>query len=370
MFIVGTSLADESVTRDACSSLICIGEEARGKPGEIRDADRRQRGVDARAATREMGVAVAQSAETVEARWKAIWKDMERLRAADARVLEEQDKRQVWIRALQIISAAANVAGIIGQAAHIHRSAAAAVPAADIVHVGRAGVTLEIDGKDGAEYILGVYLHGAVEDGSHIADMEAYLRETLQGSKCGDWGCRSPAYVETAFDAAMLAASVRDAYEAFKPGSVASDSRRLLTATALGVDVVAAVLPGVPAIGGRSIMQIARFETTVRKKFPKNFVGKFTDKSDSLYQSGVKWTDPKSDHNWVRIMFGNPKSKYPNSRHTYVRVQRNGKALDQYGNPLPSPQAPDAHIPIEDFLEHFPEGRNTWSEINTSLRSE
>lgn len=40
--------------------------------------------------------------------------------------------------------------------------------------------------------------------------------------------------------------------------------------------------------------------------------------------------------NSVRAMPGNPNSPFPNSQRPYVRWQKNGQPLDQFGNQLPS----------------------------------
>ena len=373
--VAGTVGAEGPLTTDA-SNLLRLGEEARGTPGAIRDWDRDWRNMVAEGATEESQQAVTQAAKAVEVRWKEIHEDMARLREADARAMEKHAKRRRWVRALRIVSATANAAAAVGRAAEAHRAQSAAQKeakahaaaefadvAAEIVQASSGPeAALEVQGDD-AGYVVGIELHGEREGEAERSAVGAYLGETLHGSQCGGDGvCRSPAFVETGFDAAMLAVSARDVYEAYKPGSEASIEERWLATAALTADAVAVALPGVPAVGGRTIMRIARIGNKVRDKFPRRFVGKFTDKHDSLYQSGVKWTDPMNPHNSVRIMFGNPKSQWPNSRHTYVRVQRDGKALDRHGRTLTSPEMEAAHIPIEDFLKHFPEGIKLWDE--------
>jgi RHS repeat-associated protein len=64
---------------------------------------------------------------------------------------------------------------------------------------------------------------------------------------------------------------------------------------------------------------------------------------------GTWYYDPTNKGNAVRVMQGNPKSPYPNSRGPYVRWQRNGQPLDAAGNVLPSKFSPDAHIPLSQF---------------------
>lgn len=63
---------------------------------------------------------------------------------------------------------------------------------------------------------------------------------------------------------------------------------------------------------------------------------------------GVRYTDPNNPHNHVRVMQGNPRSRYPSSQSPYVRVQRDGAALDRYGNIVPR-TSEAAHIPLRDF---------------------
>lgn len=64
---------------------------------------------------------------------------------------------------------------------------------------------------------------------------------------------------------------------------------------------------------------------------------------------GTRYYDPSNPGNSVRVMQGNPNSPFPNSQGPYVRWQLNGHALDVNGNPLPSANVPEAHIPLSDF---------------------
>lgn len=61
------------------------------------------------------------------------------------------------------------------------------------------------------------------------------------------------------------------------------------------------------------------------------------------------YRDPTNPGNSVQVMQGNPNSPFPNSQAPYVRWQRNGQPLDQFGNQLPSAKVPEAHIPLSDF---------------------
>jgi hypothetical protein len=62
----------------------------------------------------------------------------------------------------------------------------------------------------------------------------------------------------------------------------------------------------------------------------------------------MRYIDPRNPYNNVRVMPGDPKSPYENSRMPYVKWQKNGQHLDKNGNPV-SGDSPDAHIPIDDF---------------------
>lgn len=63
---------------------------------------------------------------------------------------------------------------------------------------------------------------------------------------------------------------------------------------------------------------------------------------------GTRYYDPTNPGNSVRDMQSNPNSPYPTSRSPYVRWQQDGHALDVYGDKLPGPEHPDAHIPLQD----------------------
>ena len=66
-------------------------------------------------------------------------------------------------------------------------------------------------------------------------------------------------------------------------------------------------------------------------------------------RGGASFTDPLNAGNEVRVMPGNPKSRWPNSRKPYVRWDKDGVPLDVDGRPLPTDKCAPAHIPLEDF---------------------
>ena len=47
---------------------------------------------------------------------------------------------------------------------------------------------------------------------------------------------------------------------------------------------------------------------------------------------GSNMVDPGNPHNSVRVILGNPRSPFANSRRPYVRISRNGQAIDNSGN--------------------------------------
>lgn len=68
--------------------------------------------------------------------------------------------------------------------------------------------------------------------------------------------------------------------------------------------------------------------------------------------SGLYWK--MTDYFNLRIMDGNPKSKWVNQQKPYVRLVKNGSRLDKYGNPIQS-NNPDfeelTHIPITEITD-------------------
>ena len=69
---------------------------------------------------------------------------------------------------------------------------------------------------------------------------------------------------------------------------------------------------------------------------------------NTSYEHGVEYIHPTNPHHSVRVMPGRPNHKYVNSRHPYVRWDKNGKALDVDGNEV-SKFTDEAHIPLEKF---------------------
>jgi len=70
---------------------------------------------------------------------------------------------------------------------------------------------------------------------------------------------------------------------------------------------------------------------------------------------GVQYCNPANPNQNVRVMQGNPNSRYPNSQAPYVRQQNaGGTYLRQDGTPSPLPRGGlrdgDAHIPLDQFI--------------------
>ena len=76
---------------------------------------------------------------------------------------------------------------------------------------------------------------------------------------------------------------------------------------------------------------------------PRNWLEK-----PSKIGGGRRFIDPANPHNSVRVMPGDSKSPFPNSRNPYVRWIRNGQSLDINGNVV-AKNTPDAHIPLSIF---------------------
>jgi uncharacterized protein RhaS with RHS repeats len=69
---------------------------------------------------------------------------------------------------------------------------------------------------------------------------------------------------------------------------------------------------------------------------------------------GVKYYNPRNRNENVRVMQGNPSSRFPHSQAPYARQQNAaGTYLRRDGTPSPLPRGgvkdPDAHIPLDQF---------------------
>jgi hypothetical protein len=66
---------------------------------------------------------------------------------------------------------------------------------------------------------------------------------------------------------------------------------------------------------------------------------------------GKQYINPNNPNDRVRVMPGNPSSKYPNQQRAYV-IDQNGSFRDVNGNPISGAapgRTPEAHIPYELF---------------------
>jgi hypothetical protein len=78
---------------------------------------------------------------------------------------------------------------------------------------------------------------------------------------------------------------------------------------------------------------------------PENFRIRITDKG-----AGVIYFHPEHTHTSIRVMPGKPHSPLPYQQKPYVIHKKNGNTLDKFGNVLEDSAAPEAHIPIEEFV--------------------
>jgi tetratricopeptide (TPR) repeat protein len=96
----------------------------------------------------------------------------------------------------------------------------------------------------------------------------------------------------------------------------------------------------------RELIQQAGIPTFPRPKgTPENFRVKLSEKP-----GGMKYIHPEHTHESIRVMPGKPHSPNPHQQKPYVVHMRDGKALDKYGYPVIDISAPEAHIPLEEFV--------------------
>ncbi|MCI0381629.1 MAG: hypothetical protein L0207_01045 [Chlamydiae bacterium] len=77
---------------------------------------------------------------------------------------------------------------------------------------------------------------------------------------------------------------------------------------------------------------------------PENFRVKLSNNG-----AGMKYVHPENKHVSIRIMPGKPHSPFPYQQKSYVIQMKDGKAIDKFGKHI-SPSAPEAHIPLEEFI--------------------
>ena len=100
-----------------------------------------------------------------------------------------------------------------------------------------------------------------------------------------------------------------------------------------------------PEVQVRELIHQAGMKTFPRPAgIPENFRVRITEKG-----GGVEYAHPDHTHITVRVMPGKPHSPMPHQQQPYVIQKMNGKAVDKHGNYL-SLDAPEAHIPIEEFV--------------------
>ncbi len=76
---------------------------------------------------------------------------------------------------------------------------------------------------------------------------------------------------------------------------------------------------------------------------PENYLVMISGKG-----AGIEYVHPRNEHIRIRIMPGKPHSPNLHQQKPYVIQQKDGKAIDKFGNYV-STEAPEAHIPLEDF---------------------
>ena len=64
----------------------------------------------------------------------------------------------------------------------------------------------------------------------------------------------------------------------------------------------------------------------------------------------MKYLHPKHTHTSIRVMPGKPHSPFPYQQKPYVIHMKDGKYIDKFGNKLLNGDAPEAHIPYNEFV--------------------
>lgn len=84
------------------------------------------------------------------------------------------------------------------------------------------------------------------------------------------------------------------------------------------------------------------------KKIPKDW-----RLTSSNKKGGIRFIkDGTNNGKYIRVMRGDPNSRWPTSREPYVRIQKNGRSSDINGKPTTDPNA--YHIPLRLFRQ-FPD---------------
>ena len=78
------------------------------------------------------------------------------------------------------------------------------------------------------------------------------------------------------------------------------------------------------------------------KGIPKDWGVKITEKN-----GGIKYF--KNEHNYIRVMEGDPTSIYPHKRKPFVVHLKDGNSLDEFGNKVLR-NSPEAHICLKEFV--------------------
>jgi len=78
---------------------------------------------------------------------------------------------------------------------------------------------------------------------------------------------------------------------------------------------------------------------------PENFRIQISDRG-----AGIKYLHPKHTHTSIRVMPGKPHSPFPYQQNPYVIHMKDGKCIDKFGNNLLNGDAPEAHIPYNEFV--------------------
>ncbi len=90
---------------------------------------------------------------------------------------------------------------------------------------------------------------------------------------------------------------------------------------------------------------VGKYGKKVGGLIPNGWISRPTKKGN-----GVKYFDPNNPTgNHIRLMPGNPNSPNSYQRNAYMKRSVDGVFVDINGNPLPSGNVPEAHIPINDF---------------------
>ena len=204
----------------------------------------------------------------------------------------------------------------------------------------------------------GHIVEGADDANNTEAWAEGAMSDALQGHESGDITDQQYDAIRDTVATELLREAFEEKFAKGDPRGIPAPEAVTTVTTVIGAGKIGPGLAAATIATGRSTVSSAWAQQTAKdaqSKVPSSWGNASATKKGE----GVRWNDPNSKGNSVRVDKGNPKSSNPSQQVDHVVINSGGRVIGRDGQPINGSIKNDpinAHVPYSDW--------KNWSDWN------